>query len=162
MAFFDDFGKKLSQASQNTIQKTKEMADIAKINSLISAEEKKMESIYLEIGKIYADNHAEDCEEIFKDSIQMIDVCKQNVENYANQIRMIKGVKNCPKCGAEVQNSSIFCGICGSELPKSLEPVEVNPMQEVKRFCANCGVELEVGAMFCGECGTKAEESEVV
>ena len=36
MAFFDEIGKKLSQTGQMAVQKTKEMADIAKLNSNIS------------------------------------------------------------------------------------------------------------------------------
>ena len=45
MAFFDDLGKKISQAGQNAVQKTKEMTDIARINGMISDEEKKAEPI---------------------------------------------------------------------------------------------------------------------
>ena len=36
MAFFDEIGKKLSQTGQGMVQKTKEMADVAKLNSNIS------------------------------------------------------------------------------------------------------------------------------
>ena len=36
MGFFDDFGKKISSAGQEAIAKTKELADVAKINSNIS------------------------------------------------------------------------------------------------------------------------------
>ena len=35
MGFFDDFGKKISSAGQEAIAKTKELADVAKINSSI-------------------------------------------------------------------------------------------------------------------------------
>lgn len=51
MGFFDDFGKKISSAGQEAIAKTKELADIAKINSSISDEENKIKTAYSEIGK---------------------------------------------------------------------------------------------------------------
>lgn len=54
MAFFDDLGKKLSQAGQTAVQKTKEITDIARINGLISDEEKKVNNNYYQIGKILA------------------------------------------------------------------------------------------------------------
>ena len=57
MAFFDDLGKKLSQAGQSAVQKTKEVADIARLNSAIYDEEKRIDSNYLEIGKLYVALH---------------------------------------------------------------------------------------------------------
>lgn len=44
MGFFDDFGKKISSAGQEAIAKTKELADVAKINSSISDEENKIKT----------------------------------------------------------------------------------------------------------------------
>ena len=48
MGFFDDFGKKSSSAGQEAIAKTKELADVAKINSSISDEENKKKTAYSE------------------------------------------------------------------------------------------------------------------
>ena len=57
MAFFDEVGKKLTQASQDAIQKTKDMADITKYNSAISSEEKVLNDIYMQLGKVFYENH---------------------------------------------------------------------------------------------------------
>lgn len=40
MAFFDEIGKKITQTGQMAVQKTKNMADIAKLNASLSDEEK--------------------------------------------------------------------------------------------------------------------------
>ena len=48
--FFDDLGRKISQAGQSAVQKTKEMTDIVKLNSSIADEEKKIRNSYVEIG----------------------------------------------------------------------------------------------------------------
>ena len=53
MGFFDDLGKKLSDASQDVMQKGKEMADTAKFNAQIHDEEKKITAVYSKIGKKY-------------------------------------------------------------------------------------------------------------
>jgi len=53
MGFFDDLGKKLSDASQDVMQKGKEMADTAKFNAQIHDEEKKISAVYSKIGKKY-------------------------------------------------------------------------------------------------------------
>lgn len=36
MGFFDDLGKKVTDAGQKTMQKAQEMSELARINSLIS------------------------------------------------------------------------------------------------------------------------------
>ena len=41
MAFFEKLGKTVSEASQKTIAKTKELADTSKLHSMISEEEKR-------------------------------------------------------------------------------------------------------------------------
>ena len=51
MGFFDELGKKISDASQDVMQKGKEMADTAKFNSMIHDEEKKITAVYSKIGK---------------------------------------------------------------------------------------------------------------
>ncbi len=154
MAFFDDFGKKISQAGQNTLQKTREMADIAKINMQISDEEKRISNTYLEIGKLYVELHASDSEEAFKEMVQSIADSESKIKEYQVQIQDIKGVERCPKCGAEVAKDSAFCSACGSEMPKKQEEA-AKEITEVK--CTNCGAVLKQDTKFCSECGTKVE-----
>ena len=51
MAFFDDFGKKISNLSQAAVQKTREFAD--GLNGAVYDEERNLNNIYREIGRIY-------------------------------------------------------------------------------------------------------------
>lgn len=50
----------------------------------------------------------------------------------------------CHHCQAELSDSAVFCGICGT-------PVKHN------RFCDKCGAELDAAASFCGQCGKHVE-----
>ncbi len=158
MAFFDDFGKKISQASQSTLQKTKDMADVAKINMQISDEEKKMNDTYLQIGKLYMELHASDGEEAFKEMVQTIVDAQNKIKEFKGQIQEIKGVVRCEKCGAEVPKGAAFCSACGEKMPELVQEAaaqEAEPVVEKK--CANCGAVLGSGALFCSECGTKVQ-----
>lgn len=158
MAFFDDFGKKISQASQSTLQKTKDMADVAKINMQISDEEKKMNDTYLQIGKLYMELHASDSEEAFKEMVQAITDAQNKIKEFKGQIQEIKGVVRCEKCGAEVPKGAAFCSACGEKMPELVQEAaaqEAEPVVEKK--CANCGAVLGSGALFCSECGTKVQ-----
>lgn len=123
MAFFDDLGKKLSQAGQSAVQKTKEMADIAKLNSAISDEEKRIDNSYLEIGKLYVSLHDAEHEADFDSLIAAIHESEAKVKDYQQQIKDIKGVVKCEKCGAEVPSNAAFCSSCGAPMPV-VKPVE--------------------------------------
>lgn len=129
MSFFDDLGKKLSQAGQSAAQKTKEIAETAKLNSQISDEEKKINDFYLQIGKLYVSLHDENHEADFDELISSLHESENKVKECRQQIKDIKGVVVCEKCGAEVSNGSAFCSTCGAPLPV-VSPVETEAAPE--------------------------------
>lgn len=129
MSFFDDLGKKLSQAGQSAAQKTKEIAETAKLNSQISDEEKKINDFYLQIGKLYVSLHDENHEADFDELIRSLHESENKVKECRQQIKDIKGVVVCEKCGAEVSNGSAFCSTCGAPLPV-VSPVETEAAPE--------------------------------
>ena len=65
MAFFDDLSKKITDASTKTIQKGKDLTDVARLNSQISAEENRINTLYGMIGKQYMELHRKDAEDAF-------------------------------------------------------------------------------------------------
>ncbi len=154
MPFFDDLSRKISKASQTAIQKTKDMADIAKTNSVISDEEKNIENLYYQIGKLYVANHPNDYEKSLETMIFSIRESEQKIETYRRQIQDIKGVIRCEKCGAEVPANAAFCNSCGAPIPKPQVTVDPNMIH-----CANCGALVAKGMKFCTSCGSPVEAS---
>ncbi len=126
MAFFDELGKKISKAGQSAVQKGKELADIAKINSAVSDEERKIDDSYREIGKLYFSMHGEDPDVDFAAMISAIRESERKIVEYKQQIKDIKGVVCCEKCGAEVSSNAAFCSACGAPMPV-VKPVETQP-----------------------------------
>ena len=51
MGFFDELGKKLSDASQDVMQKGKEMADTAKFNPRFMMKKRRFQQFNSKIGK---------------------------------------------------------------------------------------------------------------
>ena len=94
MAFFDDLGKKFVQVSQTTANKTKELGAIAKLNSVISEEEKKISYTIYQIGKLYLKLHHTDYESNFAELIDSMKKSQQAVSEAKEKIR-------CP-CSANV------------------------------------------------------------
>lgn len=148
MAFFDDIGKKLSQTGQGMVQKTKEMADVAKLNSVITDEEGKINNNYYLIGKLYVSMHTADCEDEFKGMISDIQASEAKIVECRYQIKTIKGVVKCEKCGAEVANNIAFCSACGNPMPRNETG---NTEDKIK--CESCGSLVNKGMRFCTVCG---------
>lgn len=67
------------------------------------------------------------------------------------QMKRVKGLRNCPKCGAEVADEAIFCPGCGFSLPPKVTPIPQSALQQKR--CENCGSMVDEDAAFCTECG---------
>lgn len=150
MAFFDEIGKKFSQTGQMAVQKTKEIADIAKLNSNISDEEKKISNAFYQIGQLYVELHSDDFEPDFEALLVQLRESQNNVETLKRQIQEIKGVKRCTACGVEMPNNATFCSSCGTAV---VQQKAVDAADLIK--CINCGKLIEKGMKFCTFCGTK-------
>ena len=147
MAFFDDLGKKISQAGQAVSQKSKDFSDVSKLNTAIANEEKKLQANYYHLGRIYITKHGNDYEPVFAETIKAIKESEQNIINYRMQIQDIKGIIRCEKCGAEIPNNVLFCSTCGTPVP----PKETVP-NTVR--CLSCGKINSKDVSFCTNCGT--------
>lgn len=157
MSFFEDFGKKISSASQEAIAKTKDFADVAKLKSSVSEEENKINAAFAEIGKMYFETHSDDFEECFETYFTRIRESQGKIKEYEKQIVDIKGVVNCPNCGAEVPKDAAFCATCGSAITRESSTDE-DSVEEKIRKCPSCGTVVDSNAAFCMECGAKIEE----
>lgn len=149
MAFFDDLGKKISEVGQGAVQKTKDMADTAKINSMMAEEERKINNIYYQIGMMYVAQHPTDYEEIFAVLIASLNESLTKIAEYKDKIREIKKIAICPKCGSEVDSGAMFCAVCGQAMP-NVPTEDVSSMQK----CSACGKFVPKNMKFCTTCGS--------
>ena len=147
MAFFDDLSKKITQAGQAVSQKSKDISGVAKLNSAISAEEKKLQANYYQLGRLYVTKHGNDFEPSFADLVNAIKESEQNIINYRTQIQDIKGIMRCEKCGAEIPNNVLFCSTCGTPVPVK------DPVPNTVR-CTACGQTNSKDTSFCTKCGS--------
>lgn len=116
MAFLDELGKKLSSAGQTAVSKTKNFAEITKLNSNISDEERRITDNYTEIGKKYVELYKDELGDAFKANYDAILKSQAKIKDYEAQKVQIKGVEKCPKCGAEVDKGATFCPTCGASM----------------------------------------------
>lgn len=154
MGFLDNIGKTISDAGQGAIQKGKEMADVAKYNSLISDEEKKSAGIFEQLGRKYVEVKGDSPEDIFKEYIEALKISEEKVEEYKKKVVELKRISKCPSCGAEVSSDSLFCAVCGAKMKVPAEQGEGN-----LKYCEACGAVIPNGSKFCTSCGKAVEEN---
>jgi ribosomal protein S26 len=153
MGFFDNIGKSISDASLSAVQKGKEMADVAKYNSLISEEEKKAAGIFEQLGRKYVEVRGESPEEIFREYIDALRVSEEKVKDYRAKLVTLKGVIRCGACGAEIPADSVFCAVCGAKVSETQQAAQ----NEIK--CMACGASIPSDSKFCTSCGRAVGET---
>ena len=154
MTLFDDFSKKVGSFAQTTVQKSKELAEITKINFQISGEEDKIKKTYIEIGKIYFEENAASATGRTAELCNQINASMDVIKDLREKINEAKNIVLCPNCGKEVDNSNKFCNGCGAKMPVVESAAEV--ADENKATCKACGADMQEGSPFCQNCGTKA------
>ena len=175
MGFFDDLGKRVSDVGQRAVQKTQEMSEVARFNSMITQNESKINDIYYQIGKLYANVHKNDAEEDFvgmvNKGMQRCPRCGAEISkefafcNFCGAAIPVNerneapadGVQ-CPKCGAVVEKGMRFCTACGQEIPSpddQMAPVDTAEQESEEKKCPQCGAVIRDDSSFCSECGTK-------
>ena len=145
-SLFEGISKKLSQTGQEAIKKTKELAEITKINSQMSDEEKKLNKLYMKLGQLYYQMHKDQPDAVYVDICQAIGGCLQNINRYEMMLNEIKGIKRCESCQTEMPDTSSFCQTCGNKLKDERETI-------VSTICPECGMENGANANTCIKCG---------
>lgn len=152
MALFDDVDQKLSNWINAGTDKAKGMSESMKISNDIKEEERNQEELYRQIGLHFYNNYAETAEGQLKDLCLKIDQSKEQVVLKQKRLSVLKGMINCPSCGAEIFSGSVFCNVCGNRV----QAIQVETKAE--NVCPKCGAPIEDGFAFCTSCGEKIVE----
>ena len=146
------WGDKFNQITKSAVSKSKEMAEITRLNMEISNNEQKLKELAVQVGMSVVDRKllAED-EQIAELTVQ-IETLHEAITKNQSLIQEIRNINICANCGAEVSRTSKFCDKCGN--PRDRSALEASAASAVP-VCPECGEQLEPGALFCTNCGTK-------
>lgn len=154
MSIFDQIGKKVSDAGKGVAQQTKNLADVTKLNNAISAEEKRVLQICTDIGRMYYDRHKDAPDDEFAEQVAAITASLDQVRQWQEQIKQIKGVVKCTNCGAEMPHTSLFCPTCGTRVVQEPTPAPAPAPAVETKVCPHCGAAVNADDKFCTNCGT--------
>ncbi len=90
MAFFNELGKKIGNVAETATDKAKEIAEVTKLNSTISSEEKQIKQYYREIGQFIFERDKENPDSPVSELCQKILASQQNIEDLKQKISEIK------------------------------------------------------------------------
>lgn len=162
MAFFEQLGKRISDAGQGVAHQAKSFADVTRINNEISGKERQIAQLYQTIGQLYYEQHKDDPAPEYQQEVDAVKALFSEIEQRKEEIKQIKGIEKCPNCGADVPTQSAFCSACGARMAPAAEPepAETPAADEEKQICPACGAAIKKGNLFCTNCGAKLNVEE--
>lgn len=135
---------KISQSSQNVLNKAKDLSEITSIKSKISDEQRVLLNNLAQLGELYYQNNKENPDENLKQLCGIITENKNKINELNKEIEKLKNSSLCPQCGSKLNEGAVFCGKCGMSLATN-----------EKKFCSSCGKQLEPNCKFCPNCGAE-------
>ena len=129
MAFFEQLGKKINDASDSLKQKTQTFTEVNSLEKQVNANQSVVQNMYAEIGRAYYEAHKGDAQNDYADQCRVITDALNQIAQLQDQIRIKKGVQLCPNCGAQLAPGSVFCAGCGAQVAQQA-PQPVNGMMQ--------------------------------
>ena len=161
MAFFEQLGKRITDAGQGVAQQTKNFADVTRLNGAISDKEKKIAQLYEALGRTCYERHRDNPAPEYQELVGEISGLFDEIARHREEIKQIKGIVKCPNCGADVPRQAAFCNACGTKMaPETPPPAPGASPADGARVCPACGAPCPEGNLFCTKCGTKLSENE--
>ncbi len=130
MGFFNDIGKKTTEATNKITKETK-------LRLKMSENKSKISNLYEEIGKKVYEKHVRNesinIKKDLKEECEKIDALATEVEEARLEILKLNNKKICPKCSAEIEKDAAFCSKCGEKIEQVVEevPTDVEEAEKV-------------------------------
>lgn len=116
MAFFEQLGKTINDASDSLKRKTQNFSEVNSLEKQVSSNQSVIQNMYVEIGRAYYEAHKGDAQDVYADQCRVITDALNQIAQLQDQIRIKKGIQLCPNCGAQLAPGSVFCAGCGAQV----------------------------------------------
>ena len=127
-----DIRETLTNFTKNVTKSSGDLFKSTKLSMSVTAEQNNLKNLYLEIGKkvheIY--QYGGNLGKFFDEKYREIEACEIKIAEIKEQISLIKGTRECTKCGKSAERTAEFCPKCGIRLAApSDQPGAPTPMQ---------------------------------
>lgn len=110
---FENLSKKLTDFGTVAANRTKNIGDRVSLTAKIEAAKRELTGIYAQLGQQVYQNQQADIPEEYAELFEKIAKTEQTLEDYQAQRQVLRRVRPCPDCGADVPNDAEFCSKCG-------------------------------------------------
>ena len=125
MAFnFDELTRKAKDVANKAADRTKDAAELVKLNMAIAGEQKEIDKNYRAIGEWCVDEYEGEIPDAVREAVDAVNASKAKIaeleaskpvkEEPAEAVEEAPAGKKCPICGAE--SDSKFCPQCGAPM----------------------------------------------
>lgn len=136
MGFFNDIGKKTTEATSKITKETK-------LKLKMNENKGKISDLYEEIGKKVYEKHVREeninVKEELQEECKKIDVLSKEIEEARKEILKLNKKRQCPNCYTEIEKDAMFCPKCGAK-----QETEAEVIQEVPETAKEEAKEVEV------------------
>lgn len=158
MSVFGNLTKKVSNTAKVAAKKSSDVIEVTKLNMHIGSEDDKIQKEYTQIGKLLYElyKNGEEVNETLRAHCETIKSHEENIKAMKQKMLVLKNLKICPGCDAELEAEIAFCPKCGTkqEIPQAKAQSETQP-KPTGSVCSGCGTPYEPGTAFCQKCGAK-------
>ena len=154
MDFLNEFGKRFSSVARSVTEKSKEGAEVTRLNGELRAAEAALEQLFARFGRLcYGGGGGEEAEAL----AVRIRAAELQVRELTERRDAAREYKRCLSCGAVFPREAKFCSACGKRLPdEAPKPEPVEPGE----YCPRCGAARENAAQVCPVCGAAFDAAE--
>ena len=158
--FFDGLGEAITKTARELGGRAETLYETQKMKNRISGEERQIQKIMAEIGKIIYRRYLDGTplEDSQKMLCEQIDQRMQRIPAYKENLAGVKGRKICPSCGSSVDGDASFCPHCGAACPTRETEAEAGDVVDGTAEEVDPSEDSEEETS-CGE-GEKASETE--
>ena len=152
MDFLKEFSKQFTNMARTATEKSREGAEISRLNAELRAAEQSLERLYNRFGRASyaAVTGTVDSAEVEELALR-IRATQLQVEELTAARNAVRELKRCLNCGLLYPREANYCSACGKKLPEDAPRPE--PVEEGE-YCPNCGAKRENGEPVCPVCGT--------
>ena len=140
MAFWDELKEKITQGSQEALQKTKDIADVVTMNADISESKRKIRELYGELGEMLVSEAFEGMT-----SQQITRILEEETADDSSRVIVLRNWK-------EIYSTVRF--VKSEEEVIAINEARISDLKSEGK-CPNCGSRIMKGMSFCPECGTR-------
>lgn len=131
MSIFEDFRKNITEFTENAAKKSSEVIETQKLKMRKSSLESDLRDCYVALGRLYEKELAQCCNDDSDEGklVNKIASIRKSMVDIDAQLRNIKGVVRCPKCGRNISDQYDFCPKCGAPV-KTAQETDEEPVDE--------------------------------